>query len=217
MRQSPTTKQNAALNRAAFSFTGQAGRAVAGIDEVGRGPLAGPVAAAAVILPEDLPAELAGLDDSKKLSPAKREALEPLIKKYALAWAVASASVDEIESMNILRATHLAMRRALQCLSQPATAALVDGNSDPGLGVETRCVVGGDALLPAISAASILAKVARDRWMRDLDPLYPGYGFAGHKGYGGSALHREAILRLGPSLIHRPSFLRKLLAKGGKA
>jgi ribonuclease HII len=184
---------------------------VAGIDEVGRGPLAGPVAAAAVILPEVLDAELEGLDDSKKLSPATRERLESLIKRHALAWAVASASVPEIEALNILQATHLAMRRAFACLSMPAQAALVDGNSDPGLGVPTRCIIRGDGTVPSIAAASILAKVARDRWMRDMDALYPGYGFAGHKGYGGSATHREAILRLGPSPIHRPTFLRKLL------
>jgi ribonuclease HII len=213
VRDQKTTKQNAALKRAAFLLGAGLDGPVAGIDEAGRGPLAGPVAAAAVILPDPVPAELAGLDDSKKLSPARRESLELLIKKHALAWAVASASVDEIEALNILQATHLAMRRALGCLSLPARSALVDGNSDPGLGVDTRCVVHGDALLPSISAASILAKVARDRWMRDLDRLYPAYGFAGHKGYGGSASHREAILSLGPSLVHRPSFLRKLLAK----
>jgi ribonuclease HII len=189
---------------------------VAGIDEVGRGPLAGPVAAAAVVLPDPIPGGLGGLDDSKKLSPARREALEPLIKSHALAWAVASASVDEIEALNILGATHLAMRRALACLGVRPVAALVDGNSDPGLGLTTRCIVGGDALVPCISAASILAKVARDRWMVGLDALYPGYGFAGNKGYGGAALHREALLRLGPCPAHRPFFLRKLLGQGAK-
>lgn len=189
---------------------------VAGIDEAGRGPLAGPVAAAAVILPDPVPTVLTGLDDSKKLSPKRREALEALIKRHAVAWAVASASVDEIEALNILKATHLAMRRALRCLGTPARAAFVDGNSDPGLGVETLCVIGGDALIPCVSAASILAKTARDRWMRDLDALYPGYGFAGHKGYGGSAAHRDAILRLGPCAIHRPLFLRKILASASK-
>lgn len=187
-----------------------------GIDEAGRGPLAGPVSAAAVILPDPVPAELAGLDDSKKLSPKKREKLEPLIKQHALAWAVASASVEEIERVNILQATKLAMRRALDCLSVKPAGALVDGNQDPGLGIPTQCIVDGDATVPSIAAASILAKVARDRWMQQLDELYPGYGLAGHKGYGGSALHRDAILKLGPSRIHRPSFLKKLLAEKGK-
>jgi ribonuclease HII len=186
---------------------------ICGIDEAGRGPLAGPVSAAAVILPAEVPHELRGLDDSKKLSPKRREQLEPLIKRHALAWAVASASVDEIEAMNILGATKLAMRRALDCLSLRPDAALVDGNSDPGLGIPTRCIIGGDALEPSISAASILAKVARDRWMVGLDALYPGYGLAGHKGYGGSALHRESLIKMGPSPIHRPSFLVKLLGQ----
>jgi len=185
-----------------------------GMDEAGRGPLAGPVSAAAVILPHPLPPALAGLDDSKKLSPSKRETLEMAIKAHAVAWAVSSASVAEIEALNILQATKLAMRRALACLSVPALSALVDGNQDPGLGIPTRCIVHGDAEVPSISAASILAKVARDRWMVDLDRLYPGYGLARHKGYGGSALHREALLRLGPSAVHRPSFLRKLLGTG---
>jgi ribonuclease HII len=216
MTDASTTKRNAALQGAAFSFAARLQQRVAGVDEVGRGPLAGPVAAGAVILPSPLPEELAGLDDSKKLSPAKRERLEPLIKQHALAWAVASAGVAEIESLNILKATHLAMRRALACLSQRPLGALVDGNSDPGLGIETLCVVGGDALHPSISAASILAKMARDRWMRELDALYPGYGFAAHKGYGGSAAHRDAILALGPSPVHRPSFLRNILAQGSR-
>jgi ribonuclease HII len=187
---------------------------ICGIDEAGRGPLAGPVSAAAVILPSPVPAALNGLDDSKKLTPKRREALEPLIKRHALAWAVASASVDEIEALNILGATKVAMRRALACLSLRPQRALVDGNTDPGLGLPTTCIIGGDALEPSISAASILAKVARDRWMVRLDALYPGYGFAGHKGYGGSAAHRDAILTLGPSPIHRPSFLVKLLGQG---
>ncbi|MGH7442243.1 MAG: ribonuclease HII [bacterium] len=186
----------------------------AGVDEAGRGPLAGPVSASAVVLPNPIPASLAGLDDSKKLSPARRELLEAVIKDQALAWAVGSASVEEIEALNILRATHLAMCRAFACLAVRPGLALVDGNSDPGLGVETRCIVGGDALVPAISAASILAKTARDRWMRDLDGLYPGYGFAKHKGYGGSAEHRDALARLGPCRIHRPTFLRKMRAQG---
>lgn len=207
MSKTPPTKQNAALTGAAFSFKGP----VCGIDEAGRGPLAGPVSAAAVILPDPIPAELAGLDDSKKLSPKKREKLEPLIKQHAVAWAVAFASVEEIERINILQATKLAMRRALDCLSVKAEAALVDGNQDPGLGIPTQCIIDGDAQVPAIAAASILAKVARDRQMVELDALYPGYGFAGHKGYGGSTLHRDAIVKLGPSRIHRLSFLKNIL------
>jgi len=186
---------------------------VCGIDEAGRGPLAGPVAAAAVILPDPLPPSLLELDDSKKLSPRMRETLEKAIKEHALAWAVGSASVAEIEALNILQATKLAMRRALACLSVAPGQALVDGNQDPGLGIPTRCIVHGDAEVPSISAASILAKVARDRWMVELDRLYPGYGLAQHKGYGGSALHREALLRLGPSAVHRRSFLKKLLGQ----
>ena len=211
MKSASTTKENAALRGAAFPLSGGLPGLVAGIDEAGRGPLAGPVSAAAVVLPDPLPEALLGLDDSKKLSPARREVLEGLIKQHAVAWAVASASVDEIESQNILRATHLAMRRALACLGTAAGSAMVDGNSDPGLGIPTRCIVGGDALVPCISAASILAKVARDRWLRDMDALYPGYGFSRHKGYGGAPEHRDALLRLGPSAIHRPSFLRKIL------
>ena len=186
---------------------------VCGVDEAGRGPLAGPVVAAAVILPGSISGLLAGLDDSKKLSPKKRAVLEPEIKRLALAWAVASASVEEIERLNILGATHLAMQRAVACLSLAPAAAWVDGNSDPHLGIPTRCIVGGDGLEPCISAASILAKEARDRWMADLDALYPGYGLARHKGYGGSSLHRDALLRSGPSPVHRPSFLKKLLGQ----
>jgi ribonuclease HII len=205
------TWQNAAPQGAAFSFSGP----LCGIDEAGRGPLAGPVSAAAVILPDPVPAELAGLDDSKKLSPKKREKLEPLIKQHAVAWAVAFASVEEVERVNILQATKLAMRRALDCLSVKPAGALVDGNQDPILGLPTQCIIDGDAKVASIAAASILAKVARDRWMSELDTMYPGYGLAGHKGYGGSPLHRDALLKLGPSRIHRPSFLKKLL--GGEA
>jgi ribonuclease HII len=171
------------------------------------------VVAAAVILPEAISGLLTGLDDSKRLSPKKRAELEPEIKRMAQAWAVASASVEEIERLNILRATHLAMQRAVACLGLAPAAAWVDGNSDPHLGIPTRCIIGGDGLEPCISAASILAKEARDRWMAELDLLYPGYGLARHKGYGGSAMHREALLRLGPSAAHRPSFLKKLLAQ----
>jgi ribonuclease HII len=184
---------------------------IAGIDEAGRGPLAGPVSAAAVILPAiyDLP----GLGDSKKLTEKRRETLEPLIKAQAVAWAVAGVSVQEIETLNILKATQLAMRRALKSLGMAVAKAMVDGNQDPKLGVLTELIVGGDAKVPCISAASILAKTARDRWMRELDGIHPGYGLSGHKGYG-AATHQAAILQLGPSPIHRKLFLRKLL--GGK-
>lgn len=208
-RKSPTW-QNAAPAGAAFLFSSH----VCGIDEAGRGPLAGPVAAAAVILPDPLPAALDALDDSKKLSPQKRERLEQLIKAHAVAWAVASASVEEIERLNILQATKLAMRRALGSLSVVPVLVQVDGNQDPALGLPTECIVHGDAKVPAIAAASILAKVARDRWMVELDALYPGYGLAAHKGYGSSHQHRAALLKLGPTRIHRPSFLKKLLGKG---
>ncbi len=208
-------RRSAAPEGAAFLFPGEG--PYAGLDEAGRGPLAGPVAAAAVVLPEPVPPELAGLDDSKRLSPAQRSRLEPLIKAHALAWAVASASVAEIEAGNILQATFLAMRRAFACLSQRPSRAVVDGNADPGLGggTATLCVVGGDALVPAVSAASILAKTARDRWMVELDGIYPGYGLARHKGYGGSVGHRDALRLLGPSPVHRLSFLGRILPPGG--
>lgn len=184
---------------------------IAGIDEAGRGPLAGPVSAAAVILPDHY--DLPGLGDSKKLTEKRRDILEPLIKKQAIAWAVAGASVQEIETLNILKASQLAMRRALKSLGVVVDKALVDGNQDPKLGVLTELIVGGDGIVPCISAASVLAKTARDRWMRELDLFYPGYGLSGHKGYG-AAMHQAAILKLGPSPIHRKLFLRKLL--GGK-
>ena len=182
---------------------------IVGIDEAGRGPLAGPVSAAAVILPEryDLPY----LGDSKKLSEKRREMLEPLIKAQAIAWAVAGVSVPEIEQINILKATHLAMRRALKSLRVQAHKALVDGNQDPNLGIPTELIIKGDASEPCISAASVLAKTARDRWMRDLHLIYPHYGFDGHKGYG-AATHQQAILKHGPCPVHRVSFLRNLLS-----
>lgn len=179
------------------------GLLLAGVDEAGRGPLAGPVTAAAVILDPARPIE--GLDDSKKLSEKKRDALEPLIREHALAWCVASASVREIDDLNILQATLLAMRRAVAGLQVAAQAVVVDGNKVTTFGVPAEAVVGGDARVPAISAASILAKVARDREMTGLDVKFPGYGFAQHKGYG-TAAHLEALTRLGPSPPHRRSF-----------
>lgn len=173
---------------------------VCGVDEAGRGPWAGPVAAAAVIF-HDRRAP-GGLDDSKKLTARAREALEVEIKARALAWAVAFASVEEIAALNILHATGLAMRRAVQALSVAPALALVDGSYRFDLGVEVKTLVGGDGLSASVAAASILAKTARDRLMAEMDRLYPGYGFAAHKGYHAPA-HVEALARLGPCPIHR--------------
>lgn len=180
---------------------------ICGIDEAGRGPLAGPVCAAAVILPRGL--EIPGLDDSKKLSEKKREELFEQIKEKALCYGIAFAEVEEIERLNILGATFLAMNRAFEKLSLKPDAALVDGNRDPGLGLDTRLVVKGDSRCADIAAASILAKVTRDRYMLEMDKLYPQYHFEKHKGYG-TKLHYEALRQFGPSPIHRPSFLRKM-------
>ena len=176
---------------------------IAGIDEAGRGCLAGPVFAAAVILP--VAHGIQGLNDSKQLSAAARERLFPLIQQRALAFAIASASVEEIDRLNILQANLLAMRRAVAALNLEPVQCLVDGNIDPKLGLPTRCVIGGDALHEEIMAASILAKVARDAEMQRLDAEHPGYGFAQHKGYG-TAQHLAALRALGPSAVHRMSF-----------
>jgi ribonuclease HII len=193
-----------------FGETGflRADELVAGVDEAGRGPLAGPVVAGAVIL--DPMQKIEGLDDSKKLSPARREALVLEIKSKALAWSVSWADAPEIDSINILHATMLAMRRALLGLRLRPRLVEVDGNRLPnldfaGVRVAGKAIVGGDATIPAISAASILAKVRRDAIMRDVDQLYPGYGFAQHKGYG-TVFHRESLQRLGPCPQHRWSF-----------
>lgn len=173
---------------------------VCGVDEAGRGPWAGPVSAAAVILdPTRIPA---GLNDSKKLTHKAREALEPQIKDAAIAWAVAFAEIEEIEQLNILHATGLAMRRAVEALKVTPAFALVDGNYRFDLPCPIRTVVKGDSLSSSIAAASILAKTARDRLMVEMDARYPGYGFAGHKGYH-AAVHVEALRRFGPSPIHR--------------
>lgn len=180
------------------------GALVAGIDEAGRGCLAGPVYAAAVILGEE-GGPIEGLDDSKKLAPARRERLYQQIVSRARAWAVARAEVAEIDRLNIERASHLAMQRAVQALGTRPSACWVDGNRAPDFGMPVRTIVGGDAIEHCIMAASILAKVARDRLMRELDALHPGYGLAVHKGYG-TAAHREALVRLGPSAVHRMSF-----------
>ncbi len=186
---------------------------IAGVDEAGRGPLAGPVVAAAVILPPEV--EIEGLNDSKKLTSARREALFSVITQTALSYCVSGASVEEIESLNILQATFLAMRRAVEGLSVPVDLLLIDGNQMPGgLSVSARTVVKGDGRSASIAAASILAKVTRDRYMVQMDTQYPGYGFAQHKGYGTKA-HYAALAQKGLSPLHRPSFLKKW-RDGGK-
>ena len=176
---------------------------VAGVDEAGRGPLAGPVVAAAVILDDQRP--IAGLADSKKLSPARREALFDEIRAHALCFSIAEASVEEIDRLNILQATLLAMRRAVQGLRLKPVMVLVDGNRLPVLDVPAEAIVKGDARVQAISAASILAKVHRDRWCAQLHERYPQYGFAGHKGYG-TAAHRAALRAHGACPEHRRTF-----------
>ena len=177
---------------------------ICGVDEAGRGPLAGPVCAAAVILPAE--ADLPGLNDSKKLSEKKREQLFPEIQRIALAWSVAFATVEEIEERNILGATMLAMNRAIAGLSLKPELALIDGNRNKEIEMPSRCVVHGDARCASIAAASILAKVSRDRLMVELSREYPQYGFEQHKGYGTRA-HYEALREYGPCPAHRPSFL----------
>ncbi|HEY9208036.1 ribonuclease HII [Acidovorax soli] len=176
---------------------------VAGVDEAGRGPLAGPVVAAAVILDELHP--IAGLADSKKLTAARREALFDEIRAKALCCSIAEASVEEIDRLNILQATLLAMRRAVLGLRLKPKMVLVDGNRLPTLDMPAEAIVKGDALVPAISAASILAKVHRDRWCVQVDAQYPQYGFAGHKGYG-TAVHMAALREHGACIHHRHSF-----------
>ena len=180
---------------------------VCGVDEAGRGPLAGPVCAAAVILPDGLVIE--GLDDSKKLTEKKRDALYDIICEEAIAYGIAFASVEEIEEMNILQATFLAMKRAVEGLSVKPDLALVDGNQKPNLDIQARTLVKGDAKSPSIAAASILAKVTRDRLMTEIAEEYPQYEFPKHKGYG-TKLHYEKIMEHGISPVHRRSFLKKI-------
>ncbi len=180
---------------------------VCGVDEAGRGPLAGPVCAAAVILPDGLVIE--GLDDSKKLTEKKRDALYDIICEEAIAYGIAFASVEEIEEMNILQATFLAMKRAVESLSVKPDLALVDGNQKPSLDIQARTLVKGDAKSPSIAAASILAKVTRDRLMTKIAEEYPQYEFPKHKGYG-TKLHYEKIMEHGISPVHRRSFLKKI-------
>jgi ribonuclease HII len=176
---------------------------MAGVDEAGRGPLAGPVVAAAVMLNEKHP--IKGLADSKKLSASKREALFDEIRAKALCYSVAEASVEEIDAINILQATLLAMQRAVAGLRLLPQLVLVDGNRLPVLSMQAQAIVKGDSLVPAISAASILAKVTRDRWCKEVDAIYPHYGFATHKGYG-TAAHLEALRTHGACAQHRKTF-----------
>ena len=178
-----------------------------GVDEAGRGPLAGPVCAAAVILPQNC--EIPGLNDSKKLTEKKREALFDVICASAVSYGIAFATVEEIEEYNILGATFMAMNRAIAMLDPAPELALIDGNRNTGIQIPSRCVIGGDGKCADIAAASVLAKVTRDRYMLQMAELYPQYGFEKHKGYGTKA-HYEAIRAYGPSPIHRPSFLRKM-------
>lgn len=180
---------------------------ICGVDEAGRGPLAGPVCAAAVILPRDI--EIAGLNDSKKLTDKKRETLYDVICENAVTYGIAFASIEEIESINILNAAMLAMNRAIEKLTPQPQLALIDGNRNSAINIPSRCVIKGDAKCADIAAASILAKVTRDRYMLEMAEKYPEYHFEKHKGYG-TKLHFEALREYGPSEIHRPSFLRKM-------
>ena len=182
---------------------------ICGVDEAGRGPLAGPVCAAAVILPKDL--EIPGLNDSKKLTDKKRRELMPIIKEQALAYGIAFASHEEIDRINILQATFLAMERALAQLNIKPDLALIDGNRQKDFGINVETVVKGDSRSANIAAASVLAKVTRDNYMEEMAKAYPGYGFEIHKGYGTKA-HYEALRNLGPSPIHRMTFLKKFYA-----
>lgn len=188
-------------------YRSQGFAAVCGVDEAGRGPLAGPVFAAAVILPDGL--ENIGLNDSKKLTEKKRDALFDIITEKAVAWCVASADEKEIDELNILNATFLAMKRAVDGLAVRPDLALIDGNRRPGTGIREETIVKGDAKSISIAAASILAKVSRDRYMLEFDKKYPEYCFAKHKGYP-TALHYEMIKKYGVSPVHRLSFLKTL-------
>ena len=178
-----------------------------GVDEAGRGPLAGPVCAAAVMLPPGL--VIPGLNDSKKLSDKRRRELFPIIQQEAVSFGIAFASQEEIDEINILQATFLAMRRAMEQLNPQPEFALIDGNRETDFGVPCKTVIKGDSLSANIAAASVLAKVTRDNWMMEAAEKYPGYGFEIHKGYGTKA-HYAALEKLGPCPIHRRSFLKKL-------
>ena len=186
---------------------GEGMKLICGVDEAGRGPLCGPVYAAAVILPEDF--RLEGLNDSKKLTEKKREALFPVICENAVAYGIAFADEKEIDNLNILQATYLAMNRAIEQLTPQPELCLIDGNRMEGIRFPARTVIGGDAKCACIAAASVLAKVSRDRFMLEMDKKYPEYGFAAHKGYGTKA-HYAALREYGPSPIHRMTFLKKM-------
>lgn len=183
---------------------------VCGVDEAGRGPLCGPVCAAAVVLPVDC--EIEGINDSKKLSEKKREAIFDVIKEKAIAYSVCMVDAKTIDEINILQATFKAMREAVEGLSVKADIALIDGNQKPGLSIEQRTIVKGDAKSISIAAASILAKVSRDRYMKEADEKYPEYQFAKHKGYG-TKLHYEMIAEYGICDEHRCTFLKKILGE----
>ena len=180
---------------------------ICGVDEAGRGPLAGPVCAAAVILPKGL--VIPGLNDSKKLTDKRRRELFPVIQQEAVSFGIAFASQEEIDEINILQATFLAMRRAIDQLDPKPRFALIDGNRETDFGVPCKTVIKGDSLSANIAAASVLAKVTRDDWMIQAAEKYPGYGFEIHKGYGTKA-HYAALEKLGPCAIHRRTFLKKL-------
>ncbi len=180
---------------------------ICGVDEAGRGPLAGPVCAAAVILPKGL--LIPGLNDSKKLTDKRRRELFPIIQQEAVSFGIAFASQEEIDEINILQATFLAMRRAIDQLDPKPDFALIDGNRETDFGVPCKTVIKGDSLSANIAAASVLAKVTRDNWMIEAAEKYPGYGFEIHKGYGTKA-HYAALEKLGPCAIHRRTFLKKL-------
>lgn len=193
------------------SCYGQGMRVICGVDEAGRGPLAGPVCAAAVILPEHL--EIPGLTDSKKLSDKKRRELFPIIQEQAIAYGIGFASEQEIDEVNILQATFLAMGRALEQLKVRPELALIDGNRSTDFGLPVKTVVKGDSLSANIAAASVLAKVSRDDRMLELAQQYPQYGFEIHKGYGTKA-HYAALREFGPCPVHRRSFLKKFYGEG---
>lgn len=188
--------------------------AVCGVDEAGRGPLAGPVCAAAVILPAGIVID--GLNDSKKLTEKKRESLFDVITENAISWSVSLVDETVIDEINILQATYRAMQQAVEGLPRPADFVYVDGNRSEGLTLPHECVVSGDARIPSIAAASIIAKVTRDRLMRDFAVRYPAYGFEKHKGYGSRA-HYAALLERGPCPIHRRTFLKKFYEKHPEA
>ena len=191
------------------SYYAQGITTICGVDEAGRGPLAGPVCAAAVILPPHL--DIPGLDDSKKLTDKRRRELVPIIKEKAIAYAIAFASHQEIDEINILQATFLAMQRALDQLDMKPELALIDGNREKDFGIPVKTVVKGDSLSANIAAASVLAKVTRDDWMEEMAEKYPEYGFEVHKGYGTKA-HYAALTQYGATDIHRMTFLKKFYA-----